>query len=189
MNETENKKSGGMSIPVMLGLIVVLILGVKFTFWGVEAALPERPADPYEVLDADTGEKSPWTLYIGPVEKNAPDQEWIEKCGDGAGFHGFIDSAPNRWAAAIYLPDVEEKLQNTNTSVKVEKTEDGEATLVVYVSTVGVTDETDPLDQILWLTAPEGSSWPTRLSVVLNGAELEQESLCMRTGGQMFWTD
>ena len=189
MNETENKKSGGMSIPVMIGLILVLILGVKFTFWGVEAVLPEPPADPYEVLDADTGEKSPWTLYIGPVERNAPDQEWIEKCEGGQGFHGFIDSAPNRWAAAVYLPGVEEKLQNTNASVKVETTEEGDNVLVVYVSTVGAEQGADPLEQILWLTAPEGESWPTRLSVVLNGAELEQESLCMRTGGQMFWTN
>lgn len=189
MNESENKtKSPWLSILGMLGLILVLVLAVKFTFWGIEAALPERPADPYEVMDADTGEKSAWKLSVGPVEENSPDLAWIEKCGEGEGFHGLIDSAPNRWGAAVYLPGVEEQLQNTNISLKTEKGEEGD-TLVIYVSTVGVTHKADPLEQILWLTAPEGVTWPNHLSVVLNGAPLDQQTQCLLTGGQFYWAD
>ncbi len=187
MNETEEKQSKGMPIWGMLALIVVLIVSVKLVFGGLDAVLPHLE-NPYEVMDANTGEKSDWSLSIGPVERNSPGEEWIGKCPDGEGFHGFMDTAPDRWAAAIYLPQVEQKLANSNVSLEVREGEGG-SVLVVYVSTVGLQQEEDPEEQILWLTAPEGKTWPNQLSVVLNGAELEQASLCIRNAGQMFWAD
>ena len=45
MNETEQKKSGWLSIIGLIALIVVLFAGIKLIFFGLGEAIPQQPAD------------------------------------------------------------------------------------------------------------------------------------------------
>ena len=193
MNETENKNSGSQSIWLMVGLIVVLLVGVKLIFSGLKAVLPPPPANPYEVMDAVTEQPSPWKLEIAGVEEESTAAEWLSQCEDDEGFHGLMETSAKSWDAYVLLPEVTLPLTNPNVSLELVavETDEGESagsTLTLYVNTLGLKGEAEPADQILHLTAPEGETWPNQLAVVLNGAPMEQASQCIYTGGQLFFT-
>lgn len=193
MNETEQKNSGSMSIWAMLGLIVVLVLGVKLIFGVINKVMPAPPENPYEVMDAVTEKPSPWQLEIAPVKEDTTAEEWLSQCEAEEGFHGLMESSAKSWEAYVFLPELEQALTNANVSVEVVSVEDKEgetsgSTLTLYLNTVGVTGEAEPEEQILHLVAPEGETWPNQLAVVLNGAPVQQASQCIYTGGQLFFT-
>ena len=193
MNETENKNSGSASIWMMVGLIVVLLIGVKLIFGGLKAVLPPPPENPYEVMDAVTEKPSAWKLEIAAVEEGSTAADWLSQTEGEEGFHGLMETSAKSWDAYVLLPEVALPLTNKNVSLELVtvENEDGEAngsTLTLYVNTLGLEGEKAPADQVLHLTAPEGESWPNQISVVLNGAPVAQASQCIYTGGQLFFT-
>ena len=193
MNETENKNSGSPSIWLMVGLIVVLLVGVKLIFGGLKAVLPPPPENPYEVMDAVTEKPSPWKLEIAAVEEDSTAADWLSQCAGGEGFHGLMETSAKSWDAYVLLPQLNLPLTNQNISLELVTVENDEgesagSTLTLYVNTLGLEGEKEPNQQILHLTAPEGETWPNQIAVVLNGAPVAQASQCIYTGGQLFFT-
>ena len=81
MNDNEKKSGYWKLIVGGIALIVVLFIGIKFIFWGLDQAIPKPPADVSQsVSDASTGgEEAPsFCVHCG---KALPDSfQWGQFC-------------------------------------------------------------------------------------------------------------
>ena len=81
MNDNEKKSGDWKLIVGGIALIVVLFIGIKFIFWGLDQAIPKPPADVSQsVSDASTGgEEAPsFCVHCG---KALPDSfQWGQFC-------------------------------------------------------------------------------------------------------------
>ena len=81
MNDNEKKSGDWKLIVGGIALIVVLFIGIKFIFWGLDQAIPKPPADVSQsVSGASTGgEEAPsFCVHCG---KALPDSfQWGQFC-------------------------------------------------------------------------------------------------------------
>ncbi|USF26793.1 hypothetical protein N510_001725 [Firmicutes bacterium ASF500] len=81
MNDNEKKSGDWKLIVGGIALIVVLFIGIKFIFWGLDQAIPKPPADVSQsVPDTSTGgEEAPsFCVHCG---KALPDSfQWGQFC-------------------------------------------------------------------------------------------------------------
>ena len=84
MNETKNNKKQTLGILGLVALILVLFLGIKVIFAGLDRVMPRPEPSPYTALTDEDGQSVPYGLRLLEAEEVQAQevQSWLEQALD-----------------------------------------------------------------------------------------------------------
>lgn len=175
----KEQKKGMWSILGLIALIVVLFIGVKIAFAGLDLAIGQnQPEVVRQPLSTESGDESQWLL----VTKSGDDDEvkqWLEKADqtDRAYWLERQDEAEY----LLYLPMQDRAVSGDDITVTEE-----DSVLVVRIRT-SEGSETVENGQLLTFQNYRSSWNGEQVRVVLDGRELTVQK-CIASGGELYWS-
>lgn len=114
-------------------------------------------------------------------------QTWLNTHGTLAGAlpskHWLVVTTPTSWTGYLYLGDSHSVLANEHVSIAQAEG------LTVYLSTLGLTKESEIQPQLLVFTYTGTGQWPEEMKLVVNGAGEDLASKGIYNGGTFYWAD
>lgn len=179
---TERSRTGWPSILWMSLLVIVLAVGIKALFWGVEKMLPEQKEDPFAALTDSGGNPAPYGLRLLREDERETQEirRWLGEAG-GAGTALWLCRLDGG-DYVLCLPGQDRTLTASDFTADEERGEDGEVTLVLRARTPEDGEPADPEEQ-LFCFAVRSETWRgIRLRIVLDGREQEVTKLVSKDG-------
>ena len=181
MNE---QKKGNWGILGLLALIVVLFIGVKITFAGLDLAIgPNQPDVIRQPLSTVSGGDSQWML-LTKDDKNEEVTRWLENADQEDQAYWLERQEAGEYV--LYLPMQDRVIGVDDITVTQESGEDDSKALVLRIRTPEGSEETED-GQILVLQDYYSTWEGEQVRVVLDGRELEVQR-CIATGGELYWS-
>ena len=178
----EEKKSGGMSVWIMLLLIVGLFAGIKLVFWGIEASVGHTPEDLYPPVAQENGRDSAYGMRLLSEEerKQSDVTIWLDEIEKASAEEEPEDTVYWLYRQAeddyvLYLPEQDRTLTNADLTADEKRQEDGEMTLVLRIRTPEDGKEVEPEDQLLCFRTVSEKWRGIRVRVLVDGREQEVE--------------
>lgn len=181
MNE---QKKGNWGILGLLALIVVLFIGVKITFAGLDLAIGQNQPDVIrQPLSTVSGGDSQWML-LTKDDKNEEVTRWLENADQEDQAYWLERQEAGEYV--LYLPMQDRVIGVDDITVTQESGEDDSKALVLRIRTPEGSEETED-GQILVLQDYYSTWEGEQVRVVLDGRELEVQR-CIATGGELYWS-
>ena len=189
MNET--KKSGGMSVWVMLLIIAGLFVGIKLIFWGIQHSLKQVGGDIHVSVLQENGRPSQYGVRrLSEEERKLSDvQIWLDGVEDEEAedtVYWLYRQAEDEYL--LYMPEQDRVLADTDLTADEKRQEDGEITLVLRARTPEDAEEVEPEDQILAFNTTSEKWRGIRVRVLLDGREQTVEKR-VATGPEIHTTE
>lgn len=182
--QVKEPKKERKGIIGMIALIVVLFIGVKVAFAGLDLAIGQSQPDVIrQPLSTASGGDSQWML-LTKDDKNEEVTQWLEKA-DRDDYAYWLERQ-EAGEYVLYLPMQDRVVGMDDITVTPEGGEDGASVLVLRIRTPEGS-ETAENGQILVLQDYHSSWDGEQIRVVLDGRELEVQR-CIATGGQLYWS-
>lgn len=187
MNNEQDKKRERNTLIAMIALVVILFVGVKLIFAGLEQVLPDQwSAQVWEDMQTEKGGLALYDLrMISSEELEAEVSEdvrsWLEESAAGeAGAYWLCRRDTDEYV--LYLPAQDRAISLTDITATEETDPDGETALVLRIRTPEEGDTVVPQEQLFCIKT-ESESWRgIRLRVILDGREQKVAKLVSQEG-------
>ena len=179
----KNQK-GIWTILGMIALIVVLFLGIKAAFAGLDLAIGQKqPEVTRQPLSTQSGSDSTWMLLDEYSEEETVEQ-WLQKADRTDRAYWLNDQAAGEYL--LYLPMQDRVIGVDDITVTQESGEEDAKALVIRIRT---SEDSQAAEQGQLLILQDFySSWEgEQVRVLLDGRELEVQR-CIATGGELYWS-
>lgn len=180
-------------VVLLLG-IGVLLVAVSFIFSQLDQIRNQVKPVPeeYQVVDADTGQPSPYYLEITPPEGETMEiaTQWLEKCTGESGYYWLTHAGVGNWELFVYLPELQARLGDISRSNVTVRTENMgmHSVMHIYLTTQGVqTNQKESKQQLLHFAAQDKLERPGAVKVYVDGEPLESSGHCLYDRGQWNW--
>lgn len=175
----KEKKKGMWSIIGLAALVVVLFIGVKIAFAGLDLAIGQKqPEVVRQPLSTESGGDSQWML-LTKSEDNDEVKQWLEKANQTDRAYWLERQDAGEYL--LYLPMQDRAISADDVTVTEE-----DAVLVVRIRTSEGSEAAE--NGQLLVFQDFRSSWDgEQVRVVLDGRELEVQK-CIATGGELYWS-
>ena len=182
--QVNEQKKGSWGILGLLALIVVLFIGVKIAFAGLDLAIGQNQLDVIrQPLSTASGGDSQWML-LTKDDKNEEVTRWLEKADQDDQAYWLERQEAGEYV--LYLPMQDRVIGVDDITVTQESGEDDSKALVFRIRTPEGSEETED-GQILVLQDYYSTWEGEQVRVVLDGRELEVQR-CIATGGELYWS-
>lgn len=173
------EKKGMWSIIGLAALVVVLFIGVKIAFAGLDLAIGQnQPEVVRQPLSTESGGDSQWML-LTKSEDNDEVKQWLEKANQTDRAYWLERQEAGEYL--LYLPMQDRAISADDVTVTEE-----DAVLVVRIRTSEGSEAVE--NGQLLVFQDFRSSWTgEQVRVVLDGRELEVQK-CIATGGELYWS-
>ena len=180
----KEQKKGIWSILGLIALIVVLFIGVKVAFAGLDLAIGQKqPEVVRQPLSTESGGDSQWML-LTKDDKNDEVNQWLEKADQNDRAYWLERQEAGEYL--LYLPMQDRIVGADDITVTEEGGEDGSTALVFRIRTSEGSEAAE--DGQMLIFQDFRSSWNgEQVRVVLDGRELEVQK-CIATGGELYWS-
>lgn len=174
----KEKKKGMWSIIGLAALVVVLFIGVKIAFAGLDLAIGQnQPEVVRQPLSTESGGDSQWML-LNKSEDNDEVKQWLEKADQTDRAYWLERQEAGEYL--LYLPMQDRAISADDVTVTEE-----DAVLVVRIRTSEGSEAAE--NGQLLVFQDFHSSWTgEQVRVVLDGRELTVQK-CIATGGELYW--
>lgn len=175
----KEKKKGMWSILGLVALIVVLFLGVKIAFAGLDLAIGQnQPEVVRQPLSTESGGDSQWML-LTKSEDNDEVKQWLEKADKADQAYWLERQEAGEYL--LFLPMQDRVLSADDITV----TEESDA-LVLRIRTQEGSEQAEG-GQLLAFQDFRSSWTGEQVRVVLDGRELTVQK-CIASGGELYWS-
>lgn len=182
--QVNEQKKGSWGILGLLALIVVLFIGVKIAFAGLDLAIGQNQPDVIrQPLSTASGGDSQWML-LTKDDKNEEVTRWLEKADQDDQAYWLERQEAGEYV--LYLPMQDRVIGVDDITVTQESGEEDSKALVLRIRTPEGSEETED-GQILVLQDYYSTWEGEQVRVVLDGRELEVQR-CIATGGELYWS-
>ncbi len=173
------EKKGMWSIIGLAALVVVLFIGVKIAFAGLDLAIGQnQPEVVRHPLSTESGGDSQWML-LNKSEDNDEVKQWLEKADQTDRAYWLERQEAGEYL--LYLPMQDRAISADDVTVTEE-----DAVLVVRIRTSEGSEAAE--NGQLLVFQDFRSSWTgEQVRVVLDGRELTVQK-CIATGGELYWS-
>lgn len=173
------QKNGIWSIVGLLALVVVLFIGVKIAFAGLDVAIGQKqPQVVRQPVSTESGSDSAWML-LAEYSGEETVAQWLEKADRSDRAYWLENQETGEYL--LYLPMQDRTLDVDDLTVTEE-----ESGLVLRVRTA---EDSQAASQGQLLTLQNfHSAWDgEQVRAILDGRELEVQK-CIAAGGQLYWS-
>ena len=179
----KEQKQGIWSIIGLIAVIVMLFIGIKIAFAGLDLAIGQKQPDVVrQPLSTESGGDSQWML----LDKNDESEivtQWLEKADeDDRAYWLELQGTQNY---LLYLP-MQDRVVSVNDITVTEEKQGEESVLVLRIRTSEGSEEAEG-GQLLTLQDFHSSWSGEQVQVILDGREVEV-SKCITTGGELYWS-
>ena len=198
MNETKNNKKQTLGILGLVALILVLFLGIKVIFAGLDRVMPRPEPSPYTALTDEDGQSVPYGLRLLEAEEVQAQevQSWLEQALDAMD-RGSADGENSAFwlyrqdtdEYLLYLPGQDRSLSPLDVTAAEERDGDGEITLALRARTPEGGREVRPEEQLLCIRTQSEQWRGIRVKVVLDGRERYVHKLTLTRQGRFYSAD
>ena len=173
------EKKGMWSIIGMVALVVVLFLGVKIAFAGLDLAIGQKqPEVVRQPLSTESGGDSQWML-LTKSEDNDEVKQWLQKADRGDQAYWLERQEAGEYL--LYLPMQDRAITADDITVTEE-----DSALVLRIRTSEGSEAAE--NGQLLIFQDFRSSWnKEQVRVILDGRELTVQK-CIATGGELYWS-
>ena len=173
------EKKGMWSIIGLVALVVVLFLGVKIAFAGLDLAIGQKqPEVVRQPLSTESGGDSQWML-LTKSEDNDEVKQWLEKADRGDQAYWLERQEAGEYL--LYLPMQDRAIGADDVTVTEE-----DSALVLRIRTSEGSEAAE--NGQLLIFQDFRSSWnKEQVRVILDGRELTVQK-CIATGGELYWS-
>lgn len=173
------EKKGMLSILGLAALVVVLFLGVKIAFAGLDLAIGQnQPEVVRQPLSTESGGDSQWML-LTKSEDDDEVKQWLEKADRGDQAYWLERQEAGEYL--LYLPMQDRTIGADDVTVTEE-----DSALVVRIRTSEGSEAAE--NGQLLIFQDFRSDWNgEQVRVVLDGRELTVQK-CIATGGELYWS-
>ncbi len=173
------EKKGMWSIIGMVALVVVLFLGVKIAFAGLDLAIGQKqPEVVRQPLSTESGGDSQWML-LTKSEDNDEVKQWLQKADRGDQAYWLERQEAGEYV--LYLPMQDRAIGADDVTVTEE-----DSALVLRIRTSEGSEAAE--NGQLLIFQDFRSSWnKEQVRVVLDGRELTVQK-CIAAGGELYWS-
>ena len=173
------EKKGMWSIIGMVALVVVLFLGVKIAFAGLDLAIGQKqPEVVSQPLSTESGGDSQWML-LTKSEDNDEVKQWLQKADRGDQAYWLERQEAGEYL--LYLPMQDRAIGADDVTVTEE-----DSALVLRIRTSEGSEAAE--NGQLLIFQDFRSSWnKEQVRVILDGRELTVQK-CIATGGELYWS-
>lgn len=173
------EKKGMWSIIGMVALVVVLFLGVKIAFAGLDLAIGQKqPEVVRQPLSTESGGDSQWML-LTKSEDNDEVKQWLQKADRGDQAYWLERQEAGEYL--LYLPMQDRAIGADDVTVTEE-----DSALVLRIRTSEGSEAAE--NGQLLIFQDFRSSWnKEQVRVILDGRELTVQK-CIATGGELYWS-
>lgn len=175
----KEQKKGIWSIIGLVALVVVLFLGVKIAFAGLDLAIGQnQPEVVRQPLSTESGGDSQWML-LTKSEDNDEVKQWLEKADKADRAYWLERQDAGEYL--LYLPMQDRAISADDVTVTEE-----DAVLVVRIRTSEGSQAAENGQLLAFQNFR--SSWDgEQVRIVLDGRELTVQK-CIATGGELYWS-
>lgn len=175
----KEQKKGMWSIIGMVALVVVLFLGVKIAFAGLDLAIGQKqPEVVRQPLSTESGGDSQWML-LTKSEDNDEVKQWLQKADRGDQAYWLERQEAGEYL--LYLPMQDRAIGADDVTVTEE-----DSALVLRIRTSEGSEAAE--NGQLLIFQDFRSSWnKEQVRVILDGRELTVQK-CIATGGELYWS-
>lgn len=175
----KEQKKGIWSIIGLIALVVVLFLGVKIAFAGLDLAIGQKqPEVVRQPLSTESGGDSQWML-LTKSEDDDEVKQWLKKADRGNQAYWLERQEAGEYL--LYLPMQDRAITADDITVTEE-----DSALVLRIRT-SEGSETVENGQLL-IFQDFRSDWNgEQIRVILDGRELTVQK-CIATGGELYWS-
>lgn len=173
------EKKGMWSIIGMVALVVVLFLGVKIAFAGLDLAIGQKqPEVVRQPLSTESGGDSQWML-LTKSEDNDEVKQWLQKADRGDRAYWLERQEAGEYL--LYLPMQDRAITADDITVTEE-----DSALVLRIRTSEGSEAAE--NGQLLIFQDFRSSWnKEQVRVILDGRELTVQK-CIAAGGELYWS-
>ena len=163
----------------MVALVVVLFLGVKIAFAGLDLAIGQKqPEVVRQPLSTESGGDSQWML-LTKSEDNDEVKQWLQKADRGDQAYWLERQEAGEYL--LYLPMQDRAIGADDVTVTEE-----DSALVLRIRTSEGSEAAE--NGQLLIFQDFRSSWnKEQVRVILDGRELTVQK-CIATGGELYWS-
>ncbi len=175
----KEQKKGMWSIIGLVALVVVLFLGVKIAFAGLDLAIGQKqPEVVRQPLSTESGGDSQWML-LTKSEDNDEVKQWLQKADRGDQAYWLERQEAGEYL--LYLPMQDRAIGADDVTVTEE-----DSALVLRIRTSEGSEAAE--NGQLLIFQDFRSDWNgEQVRVVLDGRELTVQK-CIATGGELYWS-
>lgn len=180
----KEQKKDRWTIVGMIALVVVLFIGVKIAFAGLDLAIGQSQPDVVrQPLSTESGGDSQWML-LTKDEENDEVNQWLEKANQTDRAYWLERQEAGEYL--LYLPMQDRSVGADDVTVTEETGETGDSVLVLRIRTSESSQATE--NGQLLIFQDFRSDWDReQVRVVLDGRELTVQK-CIATGGELYWS-
>lgn len=180
----KEKKNGIWSIIGLIALVVVLFLGVKIAFAGLDLAIGQKqPEVVRQPLSTESGGDSQWML-LTKNEDNDEVSQWLEKTNQSDRAYWLERQEAGEYL--LYLPMQDRAISADDITVTQESSQDDGTVLVLRIRTSEGSQAVENGQMLIFQDFR--SDWDgEQVRVVLDGRELRVQK-CIATGGELYWS-